>query len=156
MSAIRNQYSGQYLQNAFSIHRSGHIAGAWQAGGFSATSARRATPSSLTRFADEVNGFHQEHLSPYLNYHRSCCYFPTEVLNAKGRVHQHYRRQYLITPYDKLNSLLDAERHLKPGFSFEQLDEIVYAISDDQATRRLKQARDELFRTINDSLTSAA
>ena len=107
------------------------------------------------RFADEVNDFHQEHLSPYLNYHRPC-YFPTEVLDARGRVRKRYRQQDLMTPYDKLKSLPNAESFLKPGVTFEQLDEIAYAISDNEVARRLKKARDELFRTINDSLTSVA
>ena len=61
-----------------------------------------------------------------------------------------------MTPHDKLKSLPDAERYLKPGVTFKQLDEIAYAISDNQAARLLQQARQELFRTINDSLTSAA
>jgi len=107
------------------------------------------------RFAGEVNTFHQQHLSPYLNYHRPC-YFPSEAIDAKGRIRKRYRHQDLMTPYDKLKSLSDAERYLKPGVTFEQLDEIAYAISDNQAARLLQQARQELFRTINDSLTSAA
>ena len=78
------------------------------------------------------------------------------MLDAKGRIRKRYRHQDLMTPYDKLKSLSDAERYLKPGVTFEQLDAIAYAISDNQAARPLQQARQELFRTINDSLTSAA
>lgn len=107
------------------------------------------------RFADQVNDFHQQHLSPYLNYHRPC-YFPSEALDAKGRIRKRYRHQDLMTPYDKLKSLANAESFLKPGVTFAQHDEIAYAISDNEAARRLKQARDELFRTIKDRLTSAA
>lgn len=107
------------------------------------------------RFAERVNAFTQQQLSPYLNYHRPC-YFPTEALDAQGRLRKYYRQQDLMTPYDKLNSLPGAERYLRPGVTFDQLDAIAYAISDNQAAEQLNQARQELFRTINDSLTSAA
>ena len=107
------------------------------------------------RFAGEVNVFTQQVLSPYLNYHRPC-YFPTKVIDAKGRVRRRYRHQDLMTPYDRLRSLPGAVRYLKPGITFEQLDAIAYAISDNQAARQLNKARQELFRTINDNLTSAA
>jgi len=106
-------------------------------------------------FADEVNAFDQQHLSPYLNYHRPC-YFPTEVVDAKGRIRKRYRQQDLMTPYEKLKSLPDAEAYLKPGITFDQMDEIAYAISDNQAARQLNKARQELFHRINESLTCAA
>jgi len=107
------------------------------------------------RFAGEVNAFHESHLAPYLNYHRPC-YFPTEVVDAKGRMRKRYRQQDLMTPYEKLKSLPDAERYLKSGITFDQLDAIAYAISDNQAAQQLNQARQELFRHINESLTCTA
>lgn len=107
------------------------------------------------RFAGEVNVFTQQVLSPYLNYHRPC-YFPTEAIDAKGRVRRRYRHQDLMTPYDKLKSLHAAERYLKPGVTFEQLDAIAYAISDNQAARQVNKARQELFLTIKENLTTAA
>jgi len=107
------------------------------------------------RFAGEVNVFTQQVLSPYLNYHRPC-HFPTEVIDTKGRVRRRYRHQDLMTPYDKLKSLPGAERYLKPGITFEQLDAIAYAISDNQAARQLNKARQELFHTIKEGLTTAA
>lgn len=107
------------------------------------------------RFAGAVNTFTQQVLSPYLNFHRPC-YFPTEVLDAKGRVRKRYRQADLMTPYDKLKSLPDAERYLKDGVTFEQLDATAFALSDNEAAERLNEARNELFRTINNDLTSAA
>jgi hypothetical protein len=53
-----------------------------------------------------------------------------------------------MTPYDKLKSLPNADQYLKPGITFEQLDVIAYAISDNEAAQRLNQARVELFRSI--------
>lgn len=100
------------------------------------------------RFADPVNAFTQGVLSPYLNYHRPC-FFPVETVDAKGRRRKTYPQHQMMTPYDKLKSLLDAEQYLRPGVTFESLDEIAYAISDNEAARQLNQARAELFKTIN-------
>ena len=61
-----------------------------------------------------------------------------------------------MTPYEKLKSLPDAAQHLKPGITFQQLDDIVYAMSDNEAARHLNEARAELFRTINNTQNSAA
>lgn len=61
-----------------------------------------------------------------------------------------------MTPYDQLKSLPDAERYLKLDVTFSQLDEIAYAISDNQAAEQLNNARQELFHSINNNLTAAA
>jgi len=100
------------------------------------------------KFAQQVNEFSQNILSPYLNFHRPC-FFPREVIDDKGRRRKHYRYEDMMTPYDKLKSLPNAEQYLRPGITFEQLDAIAYAMSDNEAARRLNQARDELFRSIN-------
>ena len=55
-----------------------------------------------------------------------------------------------MTPYDKLKSLPDAEKYLKEGMSFEIMDEIAYAITDNQSADRLQKARQTLFKTIDE------
>ena len=107
------------------------------------------------RFAEPVNAFTQGVLSPYLNFHRPC-FFPTEEVNAKGRIRKRYRYKDMMTPYEKLKSLAGAAEYLKPGVTFEQLDAIAYTISDNEAARRLNQARTELFRSINQPQNPAA
>lgn len=107
------------------------------------------------RFASQVNAFTQEVLSPYLNFHRPC-FFPTEETDAKGRIRKRYRYEQLMTPYDKLKSLPEASQYLKPGITFELLDDIAYAISDNQAAQQLNQARAKLFRDINKTQIPAA
>jgi transposase InsO family protein len=107
------------------------------------------------RFAQQVNDFTQTQLSPYLNFHRPC-FFPTEEIDAKGRVRKRYRYEQMTTPYEKLKSLPDADRYLTPEISFRKLDALAYAISDNEAARRLNEARAKLFRTINNAQQSAA
>ena len=106
-------------------------------------------------FAQQVNAFTQKTLSPYLNFHRPC-FFPTEEVDDKGRIRKRYRYEQMMTPYEKLKSLPDAAQHLKLGITFQQLDDIVYAMSDNEATRHLNEARAELFRTLNNTQNSAA
>ena len=60
-----------------------------------------------------------------------------------------------MTPYDKLKSLPDAARFLAPGVTFEQLEAIAYATSDQEAARRLRLAREELFLAIQKDQTQA-
>lgn len=107
------------------------------------------------RFAPAVNAFAKDPLTPYLNYHRPC-FFPDEYTDDKGRLRKKYRYQDMMTPYDKLKSLPEAERFLKPGVTFQQLDAIANQCSDNEAAQRLHQARAELFQRINKSQTHAA
>ena len=103
------------------------------------------------RFAPQVNTFNQEHLVPYINFHRPC-FFPETVIDAKGRQRKRYRYETMMTPYDKLKSLPNADQFLKPGLSFQRLDDIAYAISDNEAAQRLQTARHQLFMAIDERL----
>ena len=107
------------------------------------------------RCAQPVNHFTHNVLSPYLNFHRPC-FFPTEQIDATGRLRKHYRYEDMMTPYDKLKSLPDADHYLKPGIDLQQLDVIANAMSDNEAARHLNQARAELFRSINNTQQPAA
>ena len=103
------------------------------------------------KFAPQVNRFNQEYLVPYVNFHRPC-FFPEIVTDAKGRQRKRYRYEQMMTPYEKLKSLPDATQFLKPGLSFQSLDDIASAISDNEAAKRLQQARHRLFDSIDERL----
>ena len=105
--------------------------------------------------AEPVNAFNRDGLSPFLNYHRPCL-FPIETTDDKGRVRKRYRDEDVMTPYEKLKSLPDAERALRPGVTFEQLDAIAYAMSDLEAAKALNRARAELFAFIDEHGSAAA
>ena len=107
------------------------------------------------RFAALVDAFSQDVLSPYLNFHHPCL-FATEGRDARGKVRRRYRRQDVKTPYERLKSLPEAERFLKPGVTFADLDRDAHAVSDLEANRRANRARDELFRSIGRAVPDAA
>ena len=54
----------------------------------------------------------------------------------------------VMTPYERFKSLDAAERFLKPGVTFGNLDKTAHAVSDLAAMRDVDRARDALFRAI--------
>jgi len=101
------------------------------------------------RWASLINAFNQEHLNPYLNFHRPC-FFPEIRVDQKGKERKIYRYETMMTPYDKLKSLPRATTHLKPAVTFEILEARAYQFSDTQAADRLQKARQRLFTTIHE------
>ncbi len=107
------------------------------------------------RFASLVNAFCRDHLNPYVNFHRPCLFAET-ITDAKGRQRKRYPYKLMMTPYEKLKSLHKAEQFLKPDITFGQLDTQARALSDNEAAKRLNDARTILFKTIfNRSKTAA-
>lgn len=96
-------------------------------------------PSHWAPFIDEFN---RKHMNIYLNYHRPCAYAEDEVL-PDGKVKKKYTIR--MTPYDRLKSLKDAENYLKPGITFEMLDTIALARSDNEFAEDMKKAKVALF-----------
>jgi len=107
------------------------------------------------RFAAVVNAFCREHLNPYVNFHRPCLFAET-ITDAKGRSRKRYPYKLMMTPYEKLKSLLEAQQFLKPSITFQQLDAYASAMSDNDAAQRLSDARTLLFKTIFNRPKTAA
>jgi transposase InsO family protein len=101
------------------------------------------------KWAPLINEFNQKYLNPYINYHRPC-FFPIVKIDAKGKQKKTYPYKAMMTPYEKLKSLPQAKQYLKPGFTFQQLDDIALAISDNEAAHQLNEARKQLFKTIHE------
>ena len=102
-----------------------------------------------------IRAFTQPLTAPYLNYHRPC-HFPVETTDSKGRTRKSYPFENVTTPYLKLKSLDGAQRYLRPGVTFEQLDSVAVALDDLAAARLVNAARDQLFRDIERRETKAA
>lgn len=106
------------------------------------------------RFAQAVNAYTREQLTPYLNFHRPC-FFPETVIDEKGRQRKRYPYAAMMTPYDKLKSLPDAPSHLKPEVSFAGLDRLARTLSDNEAAAQLNAARRRLFALIHATAKAA-
>lgn len=98
-------------------------------------------------FAEPINRLCQAHLMPYLNFHRPC-FFPRTEIDAQGKAVKRYRYADMMTPYEKLKSLPDADAFLKPGVTFEGLDKDAMAMTDNDAAERFTKQRDKIFKQI--------
>lgn len=96
------------------------------------------------KWAPEINKFNRTYLNPYINYHRPC-FFPETITNDKGKQKKVYPYKNLMTPFEKLKSLSNAEQYLKPEISFEILNEYALKMSDNEAADFLQKARKKLF-----------
>ncbi len=94
-----------------------------------------------------INAFYQQHLNPYLNYHRPC-FYPEERMDDKGKIKKIYRYENMMTPYGKLKSLINAAQYLKSNITFEMLDDVAMRISDMEAAQALQLAHKKLFQTV--------
>src|SRR5262245_12584633 len=81
--------------------------------------------------------------NPYLNFHRPCG-FAVVKRDKKGKERRIYLTEDYMTPYEKLQSLPEAQQHLKPGVTFDQLDEVAYAMPDTEFAILMEQAKDRL------------
>jgi len=99
------------------------------------------------KYADLLNQFHNKHFNSYINYHRPC-FFPVTITDSKGRQKRKYPYENMMTPYERLKSLPDAEQYLRRGLTFKILDAIAFAISDNIAAEQMQAARRKLFKTI--------
>lgn len=95
--------------------------------------------------AERVHKFYTAHLNPYLNYHRPCG-FATVTVDARGKRKRLYKAKDYATPYEKLKSLPEASKYLKPGISFAQLDKQAASFSDTQCARKMGAAKAKLLR----------
>ena len=107
------------------------------------------------RFATLVNAFCRDHLNPYVNFHRPCLFAET-ITDAKGRQRKRYPYKLMMTPYEKLKSLPKPKQFLKQDVTFEHLNAQASAMSDNEAAKRLNNARATLFKTIFNRSKSAA
>ena len=103
------------------------------------------------KFAPLINEFNTKYVNIYLNYHRPCL-FARDAVNPKGKIRKIY--DAAMTPYEKLKSLENASRNLRDGITFESLDKIAYAESDNEFGKKLMDAKGRLFKKINGNLTN--
>jgi transposase InsO family protein len=95
--------------------------------------------------AAALQNFYLEQLNPYLNFHRPCG-FATVSLDERGKRQRKYKAEDYRTPFEKLQSLPEAERFLKPGLSLPELEKRALAISDTECARRMSAAKSKLLR----------
>jgi hypothetical protein len=99
------------------------------------------------KYAERVQKFYTAHFNPYLNFHRPCG-FARVVEGARGKRRKVYRSQDYMTPYEKLKSLPQAEKFLKPGIRLESLERRARRMSDTASGQKMRQAKAVLLRAV--------
>jgi len=98
-------------------------------------------------FAVRINRFYQEHLIPYLNFHRPC-HFPEKGVQANGKVRIRYPNKNCQTPYQKLRSVPHFRQCLRSGVTVTNLNQQATAKTPLEAALEKKQARDKLLKIV--------
>lgn len=100
-------------------------------------------------FAKRINQFNVQALNPYINYHRPCLY-PITITDKTGKQKKKYDYKNMMTPYEKFKSITNSHEYLKENMTFEKLDDIATAMTDNQSADYLQQQRQLLFKIIHE------
>lgn len=98
-------------------------------------------------YAPIINEFMITTFNPYLNFHKPCA-FPTNTIDKKGKEKKTYKKENYMTPFEKLLTLPDFEKYLKPGVTVEQLKKIAHCMSDNDYASIVQEEKQKLFNKI--------
>jgi len=97
--------------------------------------------------ASKINDFYQTHFNAYVNFHRPCGY-ATTIVNAKGKEKKIYN--LYETPYEHFKKISESVSFLRDGNTFEKLDALAYAKSDNACATMMQEAKYQLFKSFRD------
>jgi len=106
-------------------------------------------------YATAINQYHTDFLNVYINFHRPC-FFPVSLIDHRGKVKKTYPYEKVMTPYEKLRSIPDAQGYLRPGVTQEKLDDIANQMSDNEFAERMAKARSNLFQHVSRHINRGA
>lgn len=95
------------------------------------------------KYAKLINFFYRENMDDYLNYHRPCG-FATDYVDDRGKIKKKY--ETYMTPYEKLISIPNYEKHLKPEISISSLQLISVEQSDNECAQKMQINKSKLFK----------
>lgn len=104
-------------------------------------------------FASRINVFYRDHFIVFLNYYRPC-HFPERTTLKNGKVIVRYRRKDCMTPYKKLQSLLNWQQYLRSGITHEELQCQASTKTPLQAAQEKNKAKRQLFSVILPKLSA--
>jgi transposase InsO family protein len=95
--------------------------------------------------AERLQKFYTAHFNPYLNFHRPCG-FATVSLDARGKRKREYKAEDYRTPYEKLQAMPEAAKHLKQNISLADLEQRAMQMSDTECARKMTTVKTKLLR----------
>jgi transposase InsO family protein len=103
------------------------------------------------KYASLLNEFNRQYLNPYLFFHRQCAFAESQV-DAKGKIKKVYKDYR--TPCEKLLSLPEVQKYLKPDVTPETLRTRMLAHTHLAAAQAMQDAKDQLFANIKRRVVS--
>jgi transposase InsO family protein len=103
------------------------------------------------QYATDFTELNSQQVYRYVNFHRPC-YFPTLIVDSKGKQRKKYHYRDMMTPYEKFCSLPKPSQYLKPGVTLKNLDAFAREMTDNEAAEQLNSARDYLFKQLHERL----
>lgn len=97
------------------------------------------------KHAKLMNEFNRTYLNPYLFLHRQCA-FADLIVDAKGKIKKVYKTY--LTPCEKLLSIPDVEKYLKPGVTKESLRQMMMEKTHLAVAQEMQNAKTTLFAQI--------
>jgi hypothetical protein len=95
--------------------------------------------------ATAIHEFYQNYLNDYLNFHRPCG-FARDEQDKKGKIRKIY--DSYLTPLEKLKTLDNPSKYLKPRLTMDQLKEKSLAYSDTEFAKIMEKEKLKLFKRI--------
>jgi len=95
--------------------------------------------------AEAVDQFLQEHLNPYVNFHRPCA-VPTVLTQPNGKRRRVYQRW--ATPFELFQELEECESFLRPAITLADLEAYAHLQSDTEAAMAMQRAKRQLLKRI--------
>jgi transposase InsO family protein len=100
------------------------------------------------KWARVINEFDKNYLNIYVNYHRPCAFAKIKT-DQKGKQRKSYPQAGMMTPYERFKGLREAQKYLKDGITFTELDKIAYAMSDNEFAETMAKEKRKLFKKIS-------
>lgn len=98
------------------------------------------------KYAPLMQEFNRKHLNPYLFFHRQCA-FADDIVDGKGKIRKVYKTY--MTPCEKLLSIPNVEKYLKPGVSKESLHAQMMQQTHLASATEMQTAKEKLFANIH-------
>jgi transposase InsO family protein len=94
------------------------------------------------KYAPTINDFMKDTFNSYLNFHKPCG-FATITIDNKGKEKKKY--DVYQTPYQKLLSIKNFTKYLKPTITKEHLYDIAHCMSDNEYAVIVQEKKEQLF-----------
>lgn len=101
------------------------------------------------KYADMINGFYFGVFNQYLCFHRPCAFATHKLIGKYGKIRKVYKACDYMTPFEKLTSIANWQKYLKPSVGAESLYAIYMSKTDNQIAKEVQEKRRILFQKIN-------